>query len=49
MGKFDGEFGNGTQTYAGTARVRYYVVTVIVSARTILRILVNARQINPIA
>ena len=23
MGKFDGEFGSGTQTYAGTARVRY--------------------------
>ena len=23
MGKFDGEFGQGTQTYAGTARVRY--------------------------
>ncbi|MBV8512998.1 MAG: autotransporter domain-containing protein [Xanthobacteraceae bacterium] len=23
MGKFDGEFGAGTQTYAGTARVRY--------------------------
>jgi outer membrane autotransporter protein len=23
MGKFDGEFGSGTQTYAGTARLRY--------------------------
>jgi uncharacterized protein with beta-barrel porin domain len=23
MSKFDGEFGSGTQTYAGTARVRY--------------------------
>jgi autotransporter-associated beta strand protein len=23
MGRFDGEFGNGQQTYAGTARVRY--------------------------
>ena len=23
MGKFDGEFGSGTQTYAGTARMRY--------------------------
>jgi hypothetical protein len=23
MGKFDGEFGNGTQTYVGTGRVRY--------------------------
>ncbi|MBV9630392.1 MAG: autotransporter domain-containing protein [Xanthobacteraceae bacterium] len=23
MGKFDGEFGSGTQTYAGTARARY--------------------------
>jgi uncharacterized protein with beta-barrel porin domain len=23
MGKFDGEFGSATQTYAGTARVRY--------------------------
>jgi uncharacterized protein with beta-barrel porin domain len=23
MGKFDGEFGQGTQTYVGTARVRY--------------------------
>ena len=23
MGKFDGEFGQGTSTYAGTARVRY--------------------------
>jgi outer membrane autotransporter protein len=23
MGKFDGEFGSGTQTYVGTARVRY--------------------------
>jgi len=23
MGKFDGEFGRGTQTYVGTGRVRY--------------------------
>ena len=23
MGKFDGEFGSGTQTYVGTGRVRY--------------------------
>jgi hypothetical protein len=23
MGKFDGEFGQGTQTYVGTGRVRY--------------------------
>jgi hypothetical protein len=23
MGKFDGEFGQGTQTYVGTARERY--------------------------
>jgi hypothetical protein len=23
MGKFDGEFGQGTQTYVGTARARY--------------------------
>jgi uncharacterized protein with beta-barrel porin domain len=23
MGKFDGEFGQGTSTYTGTARVRY--------------------------
>src|SRR5262249_2418395 len=23
MGKFDGEFGNGTQSYVGTGRVRY--------------------------
>ena len=23
IGKFDGEFGSGTQTYAGTARARY--------------------------
>ena len=23
MGKFDGEFGQGTQTYAGAARARY--------------------------
>ncbi len=23
MGKFDGEFANGSQTYTGTARVRY--------------------------
>jgi hypothetical protein len=23
MGKFDGEFGVGTQTYVGTARARY--------------------------
>jgi hypothetical protein len=23
MGKFDGEFGEGTQTYMGTARARY--------------------------
>jgi hypothetical protein len=23
IGKFDGEFGQGTQTYVGTARLRY--------------------------
>ena len=23
MGRFNGEFGNGAQTYTGTARVRY--------------------------
>jgi uncharacterized protein with beta-barrel porin domain len=25
MGGFDGEFGNGAQTYTGAARVRYVV------------------------